>query len=118
MSSLLAPDTGTLIEYEGHKYRVDAWMKERDIPEPIDIFKSELSAVFQDIIDQSNHVNDNGKNWVWCVREEATHLSCSGVSGCIVPVKDAKVVGRVSWSEEAIDDHRKDALSLVGEVIF
>ena len=45
----------------------------------------------------------------WCSREEATHVSGSGVSGVIARIEDITVVGTVNWNEEAIDKLRASA---------
>jgi hypothetical protein len=50
----------------------------------------------------------------WCLREEATHVSLSGIAGAIAPIGEVTVTGHVSesWSKEAVDEARQSAIRL------
>jgi len=113
----LAPDVGSRVEYKGNTYRVNSWLREQDVPEPLDI-DVDIDDMLNDIIVQASYTNQNGKNLVWCIREEATHVSCSGICGACVPVTEVKVIGRVPWTEEDIEKLRDSALRKVGQMVW
>ena len=84
------PDVCAIVEYQGSKWRVTGWIKDKP----------------------------NSKRQQWCTRDEATHLCLYAVCGAIAPVGECKEVGFVSWSAEAIEDQRQQALALAGETII
>jgi hypothetical protein len=116
------PDVGTIVEYGldsfGKKpatYRVDSWLKEAPVPPPSDEFSSMMSHILYS--SAQKHGADQ-KRLMWCTREEAEYLSLSGIAGAIARVDAVKVIGRVSWSEEMIDEQRRQALAFVGEIAY
>lgn len=122
----LAPDVGDLVECEGKQYRVDNWL--RALPEPLqrdmdaefitaeaDTFNDALRLI---LISATQRVGPDNKRLAWCTREEAEYVEISSGYGTIRRVGDVKVVGRIGWSDEVIEEHRQNALRLVGEVIF
>lgn len=129
----IVPDVGTIIEvddpyqfrddskYNGppkgkRHYRVNSWLKAA--PEPKSTNSNSLSDTINSILDQGHRRFNDNKRLMWCSREEAEYLSCSGVSGAIIPVRDAKVIGRVNWSEDQIESHRNQANQLIGKMVF
>src|SRR5271157_4895617 len=106
------PDVGDLVEYKGERYRVNSWMRERlkrpktDLTDP-----TSLSGIYEDILYESQQ-EVHGKKLRWCYQEEATYLSLSGVGGAVAPVDEVKVIGRVNWSPEHIEEARQQALRM------
>lgn len=45
---------------------------------------------------------------VSCSRDEAEFISGAGVGGCIAPLDDVIVTGRVNWEDRTIARHRRD----------
>jgi hypothetical protein len=115
---IVAPDVGALVEYGVNgmgtgpgKWRVKGWM--RVAPEP----KLDPDDSFGQILFEScrefDTKNGNGKQKMqWCLREEATHVTLTGLCGCIAPIEKCKVVGRVDWTEQRIDEDRARANQL------
>jgi hypothetical protein len=72
-----------------HRYRVTSWLKK-----------------------------DRRGRMVFCLRDQAEYVSGSGVCGIIRRVEDVEIIGRVSWSEELIDEERRHAVRLAGQPIW
>jgi hypothetical protein len=94
-----------------HYYRVSGWYK---MVSPETLRKKD--DWINDILLDSAHKRD-GKLLMRCTREDATHVSGSGVGGCIVAVEDIICEGYVNWDKETIDRERERALKSVGEYI-
>lgn len=98
-----------------HRYRVTGWM--RLLPWEANEFEKALTGALPGEHDPfwADFYSDRqilGQRLVWCRREEATHVTGAGVSGCIAPLSKIIVTGRVPWSKEHIDQERDWALSL------
>jgi hypothetical protein len=119
MSKIIAPDVGTIVEYNGASYRVDAWMRvKKPVPTVEQIFETRvpsLNEVIDSILYETAY-HRNGDRFEWCTRENATHLSLSGIAGALAKIEDCKITGRVNWTEEMIDELRQQALAFVGEM--
>jgi hypothetical protein len=84
-----------------HRFRVSSWLKRA----------KRQYGMAQD-------VGPDRCKLVFCLRDSAEYIGGSGVCGIIRRVEDVVVIGRVSWSEEAIEEARRDAMRLVGEPIW
>ena len=102
MCETIAPDVGTIFKYNNRRYRVQSWLKERS---------GNKQKAWQ-------YKNCNGKNMLWCARSEATHVSGCGIAGCCAPIFKIKIMGKVPWPKEQIDELRESALRLVGRAVF
>jgi hypothetical protein len=123
---MVAPDVGAIVEYgvssmgNGPKtWRVCSWL--RAAPEPTlapDDFIGQI--LFETCREFDTKNGSVKKRMQWCLREEATHVSLTGTCGCIAPVEKCKVVGRVDWPEQQIDDDRSYAVRLgtMHEMLF
>lgn len=121
-SPIQAPDVGEIFEYGrpnlysfSHRYRVTGWMRAK--PWVANDYEKALTGALEGEhnpfwIDFYSEQVILGQRMVWCKREEATHVTGAGVSGCIAPLTKIKVIGRVRWSEEDIDRERRWALTL------
>jgi hypothetical protein len=117
---LLAPDVGTLVEYgkdsfgkePGH-YRVDAWLRAAPTPEfePHDFIGKILFESCQELDDERD---GQKKRMQFCLRDEATHLSLSGICGAIAPIEMCKVTGVVDWPPKHLAEARESARLLGG----
>ncbi len=127
--SVFVPDVGTIVEngeeWAGkmRTWRVDGWLKTATPPPPAPKNPHDadghMASLLQHILHSTQQeVGPDNKKLVNCVRNEAEYLSCSGVSGAIIRVTDAKVVGRVSWPEDQIEELRASALRRVGRDIY
>jgi hypothetical protein len=107
------PDVGTIVEYGldsfgngPETWRVDGWL--RVAPKRPKFLKEEW---IEKILFKSCQ-KINGHRMQFCLRNEATHLALSGVCGRIALIKKCKVVGRVDWPEETIEEQRRSAIRL------
>jgi len=97
-----------------HSYRVTGYIKMVD-PETLKT-KAHKDDWISGLLIDTAHKRD-GKLLMRCTREEATHVSGTGVAGCIVAIEDIICGDYVNWDKETIDDARKSALRNVGEYI-
>lgn len=131
-----APDVGALFEYGRNgfntgpgRYRVDSWMRLK--PPEIDAIDMAMSGALPDEFGSGSgsltgrfslfcaewireqREAEGYKPWlVHCVREVATHVSGSGICGCIAPIDKIKVTGMVNWPKEQLDQVREQAIRL------
>ena len=115
---VLAPDVGALVEYgtnsfgtEPGRYRVSGWMRVAPPPklDPDDFLGNLLFEACQELRDARD---GQRKRMQFCLREEATHLSLSGICGAIAPVEMCKVTGMVDWRPEHLEEERESARRL------
>lgn len=113
--SIMAPDVGAIVHYgkDGMGngpgvYRVNSWLRRVLVDPP---FTDELDDVFAEMLFQSCRLFD-GYRLQFCHRDEATHVSMSGVCGAIAPIEKCVVVGTVEWSKAMIDEARAKAVKM------
>jgi hypothetical protein len=99
-------------------YRVSKWLKTVPL-RPIDPVLTVTDEITNEIFFE-NHPDWNYKyKLAWCVREEATHVTASGICGIIIDLKDERYVFTheyVKWDEETIEQYRNDAMTrFIGE---
>jgi len=102
------PNVGDIVEYNGRRYHVDGWLRERLPPQRS---RTIMNNIINDILYETQQ-EIHGKKLRFCYQEEATYLSLSGVAGNIAPVDEVKVVGKVNWAPEHIEEARQGALLL------
>lgn len=102
-----------------HSWRVTGYIK---LVEP-EAHKSneaskydEIGAMLNNILIDSAQKQD-GKLMMWCAKEEATHVTGTGVAGCIEKISDIEVTGRVSWSEDMIQNAVRQHERMIGEYV-
>jgi hypothetical protein len=112
------PDIGDLVMYEGKRWRVSSWLRER-VPKKLNLDEIPGEFPWEEILYEAQQ-EVHGKKLRFCYREDAQFLGLAGVGGDIAPVDECRVVGKVGWSEAQIDSARKGALLLAekGEVVF
>jgi hypothetical protein len=124
------PDVGDTFKHTdrwGHvsSYRVESWLRRRPPRKPNDgpdeqtrldeQILSELRA--EGKIPPPRGAGPDDVPLEWFRREEAEYISGYGVCGIILRVADVVVTGRVPWTEEVIEEHRRLALLLAGEAL-
>lgn len=140
---MLAPDVGTIItvndptqfsnaggNVKGKRtYRVNAWFKAAPAPQFNLDTEEGFDAWFETVVNMDDALtgilDNTGTRFpqfgnirlMWCTREEAEYVCCSGVAGGIFPINEVTISGRVSWSEEMINDLRSSALRKVGNIL-
>lgn len=113
-------DERWLREHNGEpkRMRVGSWLKSWTPPKrdpKLGAFRNHLAK----ILDESNRefrVGTKTTRLVFCTREDAEFIETQ--DGWTLPVADVEVVGAVGWDAETVEDHRRMALALVGEVVF
>ncbi len=118
------PDVGAIVEYglDGFgknpaTYRVSGWLKSAPPPAPPSDQDGPYGFLRQMLYQTQQKVGPDSKRLKFCTREEAEYLNLVGVAGAIARVGEVKVVGRVSWDEETIDQERQQAIALAGRAI-
>lgn len=119
-SAKFVPDVGTIVEYgidylnnQPRTYRVTSWLKKYVPPKRSDY------EWLDDILDQSaREFGPDKTQLVYCNRKEAEYVGLSGIAGTIARINDVKIVGRVNWPEEQINDERKRAIKRIGQVLY
>ena len=97
------PDVGDLVEYGGNQYRVRGWMRKRHQPSNI-----EVPHIIDGILFYDNPPEAVAK-LQWCYRDEAQFVALTGVAGAVAPIEQVRVVGKVTWPQEHIDEARQQA---------
>lgn len=98
---------GTLFRYKGQQYRLDGFLREMPQQEPALGF---LETLLAEIAAESQRPGRLRLRLRWCLPEQATYLSGSGVCGCVAPISEVEVVGVVSWSKQALTAHHLAAV--------
>jgi hypothetical protein len=119
------PNIGDIVEYRERRYRVSSWLRERAKRKPMEetlnsiTDETSISGLMDDIFYEAQQ-QVHGKKLIFCYQEEASYLGLTGVGGTVAPVGEVKVVGKVDWSPEALEEARQGALRLAenGEVLF
>lgn len=96
------PDVGDLFDYDGRGFRCDGWVRieERTVTEQQAKIFALLCVTPPKLVRR------------WALREEATHVVGSGVSGCIAAIESVTCTGRVNWEEKVIAEYRAQAVAL------
>ncbi|MFL1449258.1 hypothetical protein ACI77O_12755 [Pseudomonas tritici] len=103
---------GATFEHMGSKYRIDAFLCEHVRTPPTDSF---LARMLDELDAEKAASLPPGMRHIrlrFCMPEEATFVSGSGVCGCLVKLSEIQITGMVAWSDEALAVHHAEALSL------
>lgn len=126
MSRQECPPIGALFGYNGSDYRLTGYLLAREpLPEPRpEEAGFSVVTLLNSIIEQSSHQRD-GKVFQDCRRKEATHVSGSGVGGCIAAIGDIAITGSVlgkdgCWTASRLEDDERRAVEAAerGAVVF
>lgn len=98
-----------------HSWRVTGYMK-LVTPETMKRDENSLGDMLNNVLIDSAQKKD-GKIMMWCAKEEATHVTGAGVAGCMEKLSDIEITGRVSWSEEMIQDAVRQHERMIGQYV-
>lgn len=104
----MGPAIGSLFEYNGRKYRVNSWLCVAKAPR---VKEDLLENMLTEVLYESARLID-GQRLRHCLQDEATHVSGSGVGGCIAPIDQITITGIVAWPQEHIDEAEQSAIRL------
>lgn len=112
ITPMLAPDIGALVEYKKtananpweYQFRVSGWVRYITIEIP------EWCRFDDDAATKQVRV--------WSTREEATHVTLTGVCGAFAAIEDVTVTGMVDWPKDILDSDLKTALARVGNILM
>jgi len=116
------PDIGDIIQRKvdeeremgfDRKWRVTGWLKA--VPLEALLTGDFLKDV---LLETASRAEEIGMVMVWCTRQEATHVSGSGVAGCLLHISEVEVVGRVNWTEDQIESERHSHMRIIGEYLI
>ncbi|HDS1678891.1 TPA: hypothetical protein QEM39_000359 [Pseudomonas putida] len=108
-SENLAPDVGALVNYgtdsfgkEPGRYRVTGYMcRVESKPDFGNDFLGEI------LFDSCRDFQ--GGKMRYCIREQATHVSLTGIAGAIAPIDECTVTGMVQWPDGLLKEAREKA---------
>ncbi|MFK1354891.1 hypothetical protein ACIUYZ_01065 [Pseudomonas aeruginosa] len=109
LSENLAPDVGALVNYgtdsfgkEPGRYRVTGYMcRVESKPDFGNDFLGEI------LFDSCRDFQ--GGKMRYCLREQATHVSLTGIAGAIAPIDECTVTGMVQWPDGLLKEAREKA---------
>lgn len=88
----MTPDIGDRFTYKGEGYMVQGYLKDAPSPESLPM---DHEMTFGDVLDALLYESSQQK--VFCGREDADYVIGRGVAGCLAPVDEIVVTGRVSF---------------------
>ena len=108
-AEILAPEVGALVNYgtdsfgkEPGRYRVTGYMcRVESKPHFGDDFLGEI------LFDSCRDFQ--GGKMRYCIREQATHVSLTGIAGAIAPIDECTVTGMVQWPDGLLKEAREKA---------
>lgn len=108
-AEILAPEVGALVNYgtdsfgkEPGRYRVTGYMcRVESKPDFGDDFLGEI------LFDSCRDFQ--GGKMRYCLREQATHVTLTGIAGAIAPIEECTVTGMVPWPDELLKEAREKA---------
>lgn len=103
---------GAVFEYGSSTYRLDGFLCEAEDPAPANPFIAQLVAELQAEEDAKIPSGHRRIKLRFCLPEEATYVTGSGVCGCVAAIADITIVGTVPWSSRELIEHHEEALSL------
>lgn len=117
------PDIGDIIQKKidaereagwDRKWRVTGWIKAVPLE---DVLTNNFitNLLLEQAAEQSGHPDHV---MIWCHKHEATHVTGSGVAGCMLRIEEVAVVGRVEWSEDQIRDAVESHARFIGEYLI
>lgn len=124
------PQVGDLVQYGldsfqtgPNRWRVASWLRHAPprVDHGPDYLPDDIREVLGEILYDSCQKID-GHRWQWCLPEEATHVSLTGVCGGMAPIGEVKITGSVKdcWSGESFQSAVDHAMRLgkAHEMIF
>lgn len=117
--TLKTPEICDIVEYglnsfktSAQTWRVKGYMKKKPISKQC-FFKTSSEYITYEIINEINQNEKTNKsslnkdNMIFCSKEEATHLILTSICGTIAPINKCKIIGKVDWDENLINQEKK-----------
>lgn len=95
---------------EGRKYRVNSFMceiEEQPVEHPM------LASIFAEWDAEEAASLPDGMKRIklrYCLPEDATYVSGSGVAGCVVGIDEIEFDGMVGWRDQQLAEHQNEAI--------
>jgi hypothetical protein len=80
------------------RWRVNGWLR---VAPPEDL--KAVDPILAEVLAGVATSDDGRPRYQWCLPEEATHVSLSGICGAIAPIGECRVTGRVGWPRATIE---------------
>lgn len=115
---LVAPDAGAIVEYGLNSFgtapttwRVKSWLR---VAPPLDTAQATwIDEILRESAVKVDTKTAAGKQPMqFCLQEEATHVSLTGICGAIAPIEKCKVLGMVDWPQSQLDEARESAVRI------
>lgn len=92
------PNIGDIVLYNGNRYRVTGYRK------PLNRGPQKLhDGNWIDTIIE-NILAEEADTFVPWFKDGATHITGKGICGCVAPIHQLTIVGRVDWTEDRIQE--------------
>lgn len=101
---------GARFTHQGRSYRLNSFLckvQEEPIEHPI------LASLFAEWDAEEAASLPDGMQRIklrYCLPEEATYVSGSGVAGCVADIEEIEFDGMVEWSAQQLTEHHEEAL--------
>jgi len=115
------PEICDKITYNNSKYRVDGYLQQYD---PIAEMEADPDCckitydIVSKMIQKEKESGQYRERYRWCKKEDATHVTGSGICGCIAPIDEVEITGKVEWSEESIQGEIERHNRMIGEQLI
>ena len=101
---------GMLFVHQGRKYRLNSFLCEV-VEKPVENeLLAEVFAEWDAEVAASLPVGMRHIKLRYCLPQEATFVSGSGVGGCVAAIEEIQLDGMVEWSEQQLAEHHGQAL--------
>jgi hypothetical protein len=101
---------GARFLYGGRSYRLNSFLCEVIDTPPEDAFLAQLFAEWAAEDDAQVPPGMRRIKLRYCLPEEATYVTGSGVCGCVAAISEIEVVGMVPWPTADLIEHHENAL--------
>ncbi len=111
------PEITDLVMYHGERYRVTYYKKKvYDSGHHSD--DEDVREIIDKLIEEE-HEDRKSKNlpharrfrYMYCIADEATHVSLYGLMPCTAPINEVVYEGPICWSQDLIDRTKREAVS-------
>jgi hypothetical protein len=98
----IAPDIGSLFDYNGRQYVVIGWA--RKFVRPPYTGEDLAERLIEELLIEEESLGlFRFATMQCCLREEATHVLGRGVCGCLAPISEIQVTGMAQWIPEHLE---------------
>jgi hypothetical protein len=115
------PQIGECFQHNDHFYRVTGWVRlVKHEPLPTNTPDTEVNLANETVNEFMEKSGAFGRlREQWCLPEEATHVTGSGIAGCIVRIELVHWEGKiVNWSPEQLEADTQRAKKMAGRWVY